>query len=65
MKIFLAKRPYDFKEGATIKDVVGEREFPRISGIWVNNVKVPKEEYTTFVLHEGDNIKVQRITGGG
>lgn len=65
MQIYLAKRPYEFREGATIQDVVGAREIPRISGIWVNGTKVQKEEYAAFVLHEGDKIKVQRIYGGG
>ena len=65
MKIYLANRGFDFKEGATIKDVVGENEFCRILCVWVNGKRILEEEYCTYALEDNDRIKVQRTLGGG
>lgn len=65
MKIYLGRRELEFSEGVTLERVIGQNEIKKINGIWVNGILVPLIEFHTFVLHDGDRIKIQRIICGG
>jgi thiamine biosynthesis protein ThiS len=65
MNIFYIGRYYQFREGATIKDVVGEMEIKHIVVVLVNGAQVRKEEWPSYTLKEGDRVKVRRLFGGG
>ena len=35
------------------------------AAVWVNGSQLLKAQYDTFVLHEGDEVKLLRIMAGG
>ena len=63
MKIFINNRPCVLPEGLNLSRAVGERALPGIAAVWVNGKPVMREEYDTLTIHDGDRIKVHRITG--
>lgn len=66
MKIVLNGEPKEVKDGITIKELV------ETLGIKVPNYAVavgmdviPKSEYETYTLKEGDKVEIVTFVGGG
>ncbi len=55
-----------WKEGLTIQDVIDIMRFvyPRLV-IKVNGKLIKKEEYSSFVLQENDDLKIYHLLAGG
>ncbi len=62
MKVRINNRPFVVPDDQVLAKVVGARSLSRIAAMWVNGEPVMEEEYQTKVIHDGDRIKVARIT---
>lgn len=63
MNIRINNRPVMLPDDLPLYKVIGERELSRISAAWVNGEPVMREDYKTFIVKDGDYVKVHRITG--
>jgi len=58
--------PHPWREGLTVESLLAEKHytFP-LRVIFVNKQLVKKEDIPTTVLHDGDQVDVVHLTGGG
>ena len=63
MKIRINNRACVLPDDISLARAVGERELPKLAAVWVNGMPVMQEDYHTLIIHDGDRIKVSRITG--
>lgn len=63
MKIYINNRQIMFPDDQPLNKVVGVRTVPKILAVWVNGKPVLQEEYRTHIIHDGDRIKLARLTG--
>ncbi len=59
-------KPHPFAEGMTVAALV--TELPGSPGavvVEVNGAIIPRENFATMPLHDGDNIEVVHFVGGG
>lgn len=58
--------PRALPDGATVADLVAALELgPRRIAVEVNRLVVPRAEYPTTVLNDGDAVEVIHFVGGG
>ncbi len=50
--------------GTTIRDLMNAKDI-RKAAVWVNGEQLLKAQYDTWVLHEGDTVRLLRIMAGG
>lgn len=64
--ITVNKEDMEFEPGMTIEDVLERKKysFPLITVI-VNGQVIPKDQYSTHKIEDGDNIDVMHIMSGG
>jgi sulfur carrier protein len=66
VQIVLNDEPRTFGAGATVADLVGTLGLgPRRIAVEVNRAIVPRAEYGSTVLHDGDTVEVIHFVGGG
>ena len=66
VQIVLNEEPRTFAAGATVADLVGALGLgPRRIAVEVNRAVVPRTEYGSTVLHDGDTVEVIHFVGGG
>jgi len=66
VQIVLNDEPRTFAAGATVADLVGALGLgPRRIAVEVNRAVVPRIEYGSTVLHDGDTVEVIHFVGGG
>lgn len=66
MTLIVNGDPHPWREGLTVGAVLAEKHytFP-LRVIFVNKQLVKKEDIATTVLHDGDQVDVVHLTGGG
>ena len=64
MKVTINKKEEQLREGTTIEEILKERKNHR-PAVWVNGNQLLKVEYPTYVVNEGDVIKILKIMAGG
>ena len=52
-------------EGTTVVKLLEMRGIKSRSSVWVNGNQLLLAEYPTWVLQEGDEVKILRIVAGG
>lgn len=52
-------------EGTTVVKLLEQRGIKSRSSVWVNGNQLLLAEYPTWVLQEGDEVKILRIVAGG
>lgn len=52
-------------EGTTVVKLLEMRGIKSRSSVWVNGNQLLLAEYPTWVLQEGDDVKILRIVAGG
>ena len=52
-------------EGTTVSGLLELRGVKSRSSVWVNRNQLLLAEYPTWVLQEGDEIKILRVVAGG
>jgi sulfur carrier protein len=66
VQVMLNDEPRALEAGATVADLVAALGLgPRRIAVEVNREVVPRAEYATTVLREGDAIEVIHFVGGG
>jgi thiamine biosynthesis protein ThiS len=66
VQIVLNDERRTFAAGATVADLVGTLGLgPRRIAVEVNRAVVPRAEYGSTVLHDGDTVEVIHFVGGG
>jgi thiamine biosynthesis protein ThiS len=66
MQITVNDEPRTLTAGATVADLVSTLALgPRRIAVEVNRVIVPRAEYPTTVLRDGDAIEIIHFVGGG
>ncbi len=66
MQITLNGQPKTIALGTTIARVIDELGFePRYVGVEVNLQLVPREKHQGHELHDGDQLEVVTLVGGG
>jgi sulfur carrier protein len=67
MKIKLNSEDYELLEGSTLLDLLVESKLEDKSGIAValNQLVIPREDWSSREIKEGDNILIIRASQGG
>lgn len=64
IKITINKKEEFIGNNTTVKELIQSRGLKK-AAVWVNGSQLLKAQYDTFVLHEGDEVKLLRIMAGG
>ena len=60
------KRDFDWWKGMTIQSLLDAKRYTfRMIIVKVNGKVVPKDQYAMFPIHDGDNVDVIHLMGGG
>lgn len=65
IKVIINKEEVLAKKGTTIIQILEERGAKARSSVWVNGNQLLRAEYETFIVNDGDNIKILRVVAGG
>lgn len=52
-------------EGTAISKLLEQRGVKSRSSVWVNGQQLLLAEYPTWILYEGDAVKILRVVAGG
>jgi thiamine biosynthesis protein ThiS len=52
-------------ENITIKQLLEQLNYVGVVAIWVNGQQLLQRDYSTWLIQEGDKIRVIRTLGGG
>ena len=64
IRITINKKEEFIGNNTTDKELLQSRGLT-MAAVWVNGSQLLKAQYDTFVLHEGDEVKLLRIMAGG
>ena len=64
IKILLNKKEEFIGNNTPVTELIQSRGLKK-AAVWVNGSQLLKAQYDTFVLHEGDEVKLLRIMAGG
>ena len=64
IKILLNKKEEFIGNNTTVKELIQSRGLKK-AAVWINGSQLLKAQYDTFILHEGDDVKLLRIMAGG
>lgn len=59
------KEAAELPEGTTVAKLLERRGIKTRSSVWVNGQQLLLAEYPTWVLYEGDVVKILRVVAGG
>jgi len=63
--ITVNKADTSLPEGTTVEKLLEQRGVKSRSSVWVNGNQLLLAEYPTWVLQEGDAVKILRVVAGG
>ena len=64
IKITINKKEEFIGNNTTVKELIQSRGLKK-AAVWINGSQLLKAKYDTFILHEGDDVKLLRIMAGG
>ena len=64
IRITINKKEEFIGNNTTVKELIQSRGLKK-AAVWVNGSQLLKAQYDTFILHEGDDVKLLRIMAGG
>ena len=64
IKITINKKEEFIGNNTTVKELIQSRGLKK-AAVWINGSQLLKAQYDTFILHEGDDVKLLRIMAGG
>ena len=64
IRITIHKKEEFIGNNTTVTELIQSRGLKK-AAVWVNGSQLLKAQYDTFVLHEGDEVKLLRIMAGG
>ena len=57
---------HPFRDGMTVEDLMVELKFSwPLKTVFIGERRVPREEYATTDVHDGDEIRVIHLMAGG
>lgn len=60
------KEDMEHVEGMTVQDILDKKRYTfRMITVIVNGKIIPKDQYSSFKINDGDNIEVLHIMSGG
>lgn len=65
MEIDINNKKYKVAPNSTVKDVLREIKLPLQVAVWVNGRKLLQQEYLTYRLQPGDQLKIIKPLAGG
>ncbi|SDK14024.1 sulfur carrier protein ThiS [Natronincola ferrireducens] len=65
MKIFVNNQEKTVVEGCTVKNLLKSMELTSSVAIWINDLQLLQGDYPTYILKEGDKVKIFKPMGGG
>lgn len=65
INVMVNKEETVLPEGSTVVRLLELRGIKSRSSVWVNGNQLLLAEYNTWVLQEGDEVKILRIVAGG
>lgn len=66
VRVTVNDEPRALPDGATVADLIAALELgPRRIAVEVNRAVVPRAEYPSTPLHDGDAVEVIQFVGGG
>lgn len=65
INVMVNKEETVLPEGITVVKLLEQRGIKSRSSVWVNGNQLLLAEYPTWVLQEGDEVKILRIVAGG
>jgi sulfur carrier protein len=66
MKILLNNREEEFEAGITVSEMLIIKKFSyKMRIIKINKKLIPKNEYDTTNIHEGDDVQMLYLMSGG
>ena len=66
MMVRLNGTPQELDSGATLQSLIQSSDFSRFDlAIWINERQLMYAEYANTPLHDGDEVKIIRLMGGG
>ena len=64
IRITINKKEEFIGNNTTVKELIQSRGLKK-AAVWINGSQLLKAQYDTFILHEGDEVKLLRIMAGG
>ncbi len=64
MKVIINNKAEDIRTGLTVEELLKERKNRR-PAVWINGEQLLKAQYSTYVIQEGDVIKILKVMAGG
>ena len=66
MTVWVNEEPFPYREGLTIADVLREKKYTwPLKTVFLGDRRVPKDEWETTVLEDGDRLRVLHLMAGG
>jgi len=66
MPIRINGEPMEFREGMTVEDVLREKKFSfSLKTVFVNGQMVPRSDYASAKLKDGDDVQAIHLMSGG
>ncbi|MEN1761894.1 sulfur carrier protein ThiS [Anoxynatronum sibiricum] len=65
MRIVVNGESVETMDNAVVMQVLEQQQAGRNVAVWVNERRLLQKEYPTFLLHEGDRLRVLKPLGGG
>ncbi|MDN5301419.1 MAG: sulfur carrier protein [Thermoanaerobacteraceae bacterium] len=60
------KEDMEYQEGMTVEDILQKKKYTfRMITVIVNGRVVPKDQYSSYRIKDGDNVDVVHIMSGG
>ena len=64
MNVILNKKEIELPSEMTVAQLIKEKQLKR-AAVWVNGAQLLASQYGSWVIKEGDNIKILRVVAGG
>ena len=57
---------YPFREGLTVAELLAEKKYSYpMKTVYIGDTRIPKEQWATTVLRDGDVVRVIHLMAGG
>lgn len=64
MKVKINKKEEILKDGMTVRNLMELRKLKK-AAVWIGGKQLLSAEYDTYIIQDGDEIKLLRIMAGG
>lgn len=66
MALTVNKEPHPFREGLTVTELLQEKKYSwRLITVYIGETRIPKDQWESTVLSDGDVVRVIHLMAGG